>query len=146
MSGRLRIFLYIIILIIGGVSNHFVFAASQVNQSTPNDSVRTRYSVRKTVVEDETDIDKNYPVDLKTPSNIKGDVEYDYLTNSYVYKTKVGDQVISIPISMTKEEYLDYTERNLIKSYYRSKNSELFEKGTDSEFNFLDMQFVVGPA
>ena len=92
------------------------------------------------------DLDGKSAIDLKKPSNIKEEIEYDYLTDSYVYKTKVGDQVISIPFNMTKEEYLNYTQRKLIQSYFNGKNAELLANKGNDEFNFLDMQFGLGPA
>ena len=156
MSERIRKHIYILFIIIGGILGcSAIFASgSQIpylpqdntNNSDEEDKKNVKFSVKKTFTEDWEDLDKQNPIDLKSPSNIKEDIEYDYLTDTYVYKTKVGDQVISVPFNMTKEEYLNYTRRKLIQSYFNSKNAELLVKEGDNEFNFLDMQFGLGPA
>lgn len=110
------------------------------------DSTVTRFPVRKTIIENPDELSDESPVDLKTPGNIKQEIEYDPTTDSYIFRTKIGDQEISTPFRMTAQEYKDYTERNLINSYFRNKNAETFEKGSESEFNFLDMKFGLGPA
>ena len=163
MSGSIRKYIYIIIIIISGIlvcsailASHPVipylpqdFNTDSSDESDDSDAKKEKdikFSVKKTFTEDWSDLDRKPPIDLKNPSNVKEEVEYDYLTDTYVYKTKVGDQVISIPFNMTKEEYLNYTNRKLIQSFFNSKNADLLVKEGDNEFNFLDMQFSLGPA
>ena len=110
------------------------------------DTIRTPFPVQKTTPDGVEDLQNQSPLDLRSPENIKREVEYDPYTNSYIFRTKVGNQEISMPISMTPEEYKDYTEKQLMQSYFRNKNAEIFEKGDKSEFNFLDMQFGLGGA
>ena len=51
-----------------------------------------------------------------------------------------------MPFRMSSDEYKSYTERNLMNTYFRSKNAEIFERGSENEFDFLDMKFGLGPA
>lgn len=156
MRRKLRYLIYIIILLIGGtgfssafnafIHPEFPYADPFVEESFENDSLLTRYPVAKTGVQHPDELLKESPVDLKDPENVKQVVEYDPTTNSYVFRTKVGEKEIAMPFYMTAEEYKDYTEKSLMRSFFRNKNAESFEKGSTSEFNFLDMKFGLGPA
>lgn len=111
-----------------------------------NDTLSLHYPVQKTVAKTADEWEQSSPVDLRTPENIKQVVEYDWLTDSYKFRTMLGDVEIGTPFTMSAQEYKSYTERNLMNSYFRAKNAETYEKGGRSEFSFLDMQFGLGPA
>ena len=101
----------------------------------PDDTVpkvRTRFPVAKTVPEEYQDLTKQSPADLKTPDNVKSVVEYDIRTGTYVVRTKLGDADLTTPISLTPEEYQDYSFRKSVQSYYRQKNEEEFQKAPNS--------------
>ena len=108
--------------------------------------VRTRFPVAKTVPEEYQDLTKQSPADLKTPENVKSVVEYDIRTGTYVVRTKLGDVDLTTPISLTPEEYQDYSSQKSIQSYYRQKNEEEFQKAANKQFNLADMQFDIGAA
>lgn len=108
--------------------------------------VRTRFPVAKTVPEEYQDLTKQSPADLKTPENVKSVVEYDIRTGTYVVRTKLGDVDLTTPISLTPEEYQDYSFQKSIQSYYRQKNEEEFQKAANKQFNLADMQFDIGAA
>ncbi|MEG1585262.1 MAG: cell surface protein SprA [Bacteroidales bacterium] len=156
MFKRLRYLIYIFLVLIGGTGICSAFTAfthesmyafpTPLIEETPEDTLKMPFPIRKTVPENTDDLDVSAPLDLKTPENIKSEVEYDPFTDSYIFRTKIGEQEVSIPISMTAQEYKAYTEKQLMQSYFRSKNAEIFEKGDKSEFNFLDMKFGLGPA
>lgn len=115
----------------------------------PDDTVpkvRTRFPVSKTVPEGYQDLTKQSPADLKTPENVKSVVEYDIRTGTYVIRTRLGDADLTTPISLTPEEYQDYSFRKSVQSYYRQKNEEEFQKAANKEFNLTDMQFSIGAA
>ncbi|MBP3518708.1 MAG: cell surface protein SprA [Parabacteroides sp.] len=115
----------------------------------PDDTVpkvRTRFPVSKTVPEGYQDLTKQSPADLKTPDNVKSVVEYDIRTGTYVIRTRLGDADLTTPISLTPEEYQDYSFRKSVQSYYRQKNEEEFQKAANKEFNLTDMQFSIGAA
>lgn len=106
----------------------------------------TRYPVAKTVPEGYEDLIKQSPADLHNPENVKTTVEYDIKTGSYVVRTKLGDMDLTTPISLSPEEYQDYSLQQSIRSYYRQKNEEEFQKEADKKFNIADMQFGIGAA
>ncbi|MCD8136607.1 MAG: cell surface protein SprA [Parabacteroides gordonii] len=106
----------------------------------------TRYPVSKTVPQDYEDLTKKSPMDLRDPENVKTAVEYDLKTGSYVVRTRLGDKDLTTPISLTPEEYQDYSMQQSLRSYYRQKNEEEFQKEADKKFNLADMQFGIGAA
>lgn len=118
-------------------------------QDMPNgkDTVpTTRYPVSKTVPQDYEDLTKKSPMDLRDPENVKTTVEYDLKTGSYIVRTRLGDKDLTTPISLTTEEYQDYSMQQSLRSYYRQKNEEEFQKEADKKFNLADMQFGIGAA
>ncbi|MGL4293818.1 MAG: cell surface protein SprA [Bacteroidales bacterium] len=156
MSKKFRYLIYILFVFLGGMGISSAFTAFthaetyafpvSLQPDVPVDTLKIPFPVKKTAPQKTEDLENKPPLDLKTPENIKNDIEYDPLTNSYIFRTKVGDKEISIPISMTPQEYKDYTEKQLMQSYFRKKNAETFERGDKSEFNFLDMKFGLGAA
>ena len=91
------------------------------------------------------DVEKKYPLDLETPSNVKTVVEYDANTGNYILRTKVGDMEVATPFVMSGEEYQAYTLRNDMSSYFRTKNAEA-QANFEDKFNLADMKFSLGPA
>ena len=53
---------------------------------------------------------------------------------------------LGTPMILTPEEYQDYSMQESMRSYFRAKNAEEFEKETNKKFNITDMQFDLGPA
>ena len=102
-------------------------------EAVPQDTVRTRprYEVSKTQPEEYHDIVKQSPADLKDPENVQTTIEYDLRTNTYVVKTKLGDMVIGTPMTLTPEEYQDYSLQQSLRSYFRQKNEEEYQKATN---------------
>ena len=82
---------------------------------------------------------------LRMPDNIRTVVEYDAKNRVYLIRRKLGDIDLEVPRLMTEQEYLDWTMRQSMQSYYRQKNGEEAGKKKD-EFDFLDMKFDLGPA
>lgn len=85
------------------------------------------------------------PTDLKNPSNVTTTVEFDPETGMYVVHTRIGDNDIVTPFILSPEEYNDLALRQSMQEYYRQKNAETIEQKKDQPFNFLDMQFGLGP-
>ena len=108
---------------------------------------KARFGVAKTVDDDLDGKEQSHPADLKTPSNIKEIVEYDWKNDRYLMRTKVGDQQIGYTIPMSRKEYLNYTERSVRAAFYKDQYAKAFEEyeGHDGT-NLLDMQFSLGPA
>lgn len=112
----------------------------------PDDTIPPRYPVAKTTPEEYKDMVKQSPADLRNPENVKTNIEYDLRTNTYVVRTKLGDMEIGTPMSLTPEEYQDYSMQQSLRSYFRQKNEEEFQKEANKQFNLTDMQFGIGPA
>lgn len=151
----LKYFLWITILLssLGLYSlnaNYSVFAATLPKIEVwpaPEDTVpKTRYPIAKTSPEGYRDLIKESPADLKDPENVKTAVEYDLKTGTYIVRTKLGDSDLTTPISLTPEEYQDYSLQKSIQSYYRQRNEEEFQKEANKQFNLADMQFGLGAA
>ena len=86
-----------------------------------------------------------YAADLKDPSNITSVVEYDPETGCYVVHTRLGDNDIITPYIMSSDEYSNADFRRSMMEYYRQKNAESAQNKETDPFNFLDMQFGMGP-
>lgn len=112
----------------------------------PDDTIPPRYPIAKTTPEEYKDIVQQSPADLRDPENVKTSIDYDLKTNTYVVRTKLGDMEIGTPMSLTPEEYQDYSMQQSLRSYFRQKNEEEFQKEANKQFNLTDMQFGIGPA
>ncbi|MDO5664640.1 MAG: cell surface protein SprA [Bacteroidia bacterium] len=112
---------FIILLILSGIQASFA----------QQDTTKTRFPVQKTTVETTEDLNKKSPIDLKTPSNIRTEVVYDYKTNRYIFQNKIGDTVIGIPFTMSPAEYMEYTQKKLNNSYFKARNA--IREETESE-------------
>lgn len=109
------------------------------------DTIKPRYSVRKTTPETLEDI-KQPAADLKTPENLKTDVIYDDKNNQYIIGTKAGESYVDVPMHLTPEEYAEWSMKKSLQEFYRSKTAEQFQTGGKEKFNFADMKFDIGPA
>ena len=104
------------------------------------------FNVKNTVPKNYDDVQGlgEYAADLKTPSNITSEVEFDPETGCYVIHTKLGDYDIVTPYIMSSDEYSNADFRRSMMEYYRQKNADNAKDEKDP-FNFLDMQFGMGP-
>lgn len=84
-------------------------------------------------------------MDLATPTNITTTTEYDYETGHYVIRTKLGDTDISTPFMLTADEYSNNELRKSMTEYYRMRNAELVAEQSQKEFDFMNMNFSLGP-
>ncbi len=50
------------------------------------------------------------------------------------------------PVTMTTQEYMDWSLRQSMRQYYRQRNQELFQTQGKNKFDFTDMKFSLGPA
>lgn len=119
-------------------------AQSAAPKEAAADSV-VRYPVSKTSPENYEDIGAESAADLRTPANIKTDIEYDPITNRYILRTRVGETEIATPFSLTAEEYGNYSFRKSMEAYYREKNAYDPETAEKDKFDFLNMNFSLGP-
>lgn len=100
--------------------------------------------VKKTVIATLADTARGL-VDLKDPENLKNEATYDEETGGYFFGTKLGDDYLDTPFSLSWEEYQRMMMRRSMAAYYRNRNAKEFkEKGKD-KFDFTDMKFDLGP-
>ena len=68
------------------------------------DTLKPRFSVRRTAPRDEDDLRKR-SMDLRDPENLTTDTVYDPKTGNYTIGTKLGDSYLNAPLLMSPEEY-----------------------------------------
>ena len=116
-------------------------------QSLATPQLDLHYNVKPTLPQSYSDIQGvgEYAADLKDPSNITSVVEFDPETGCYVIHTRLGDNDIITPYIMSADEYSNNDFRRSMMEYYRQKNAESAQDQEKDPFNFLDMQFGMGP-
>ena len=91
-----------------------------------------------------------YPIDLKTPDIFSDGFQYNTLTNRYELRSKIGDDDIVTPISLTPEEYYKYSLEKSMNEYYKNKYSEELQKRDSTAkkdvLSIFDFKFDLGPA
>lgn len=90
-------------------------------------------------------IGSEYAADLRDPENMHHEVIYDPATRMYYFYTRIGDKVAVTPMQLTPTDYNRLSFRQGMMEYFRSRNSESFEKKDKEPFNILDMNFSLGP-
>jgi cell surface protein SprA len=117
--------------------------------SESNDTLPPLFPVSPTVPEKYKDLNETHPIDLRTPQNLDNDFEYNPATNRYELKTKIGGVDVTTPISLTQEEYIDYSLQKSLNSYFKSRSDEdFFDTGEKKSKNGspFDFNFDIGPA
>ena len=119
---------------------------NQLEKQSKSDSLDMQYKVRPTYPVNYNDYltQGEYPADLTTPSNITTEAQYDPELGCYIVRTKVGDMEIATPFMLSVDEYNNMALKESLRKYYQQKNS-LEKQEKKSPFNFLDMQFGLGP-
>ena len=113
--------------------------------SIPDSLLHPRWKIQRTIPVTYDDLLQS-PMDLKRPDNLKQEVQYNDTLNTYLFGNKLGNTWLNTPITMTPEEYLNWsTKQNLLK-YFRSKNDEIYKAKGKEKFDFTDMHFDLGPA
>ncbi|MFI3240595.1 MAG: cell surface protein SprA, partial [Bacteroidales bacterium] len=118
----------------------------EVEYNADEDSSAVRYPVKSDIPTTYQDMfTEGTAIDLSTPKNITTVTEYDYETGVYVVRTKLGDTDISTPFMLTADEYSDNELRKSMTEYYRMRNAELVADENKKEFDFMNMNFSLGP-
>ncbi len=89
--------------------NPYEFVAGTVQQDTIPPKDRTGDFINNP---------SSNPFDLKDPSIITKEVEYDPTTNRYIIIERIGDDYYRAPTYMTFEEYLKYKAKQQEQSYF----------------------------
>ena len=80
---------------------------------------------------------KKSPFDLKDPSIIQKNVEYDAKSGQYIISEKIGDDYYRMPTYMTFSEYLKYRESEQQQKQFQKFNG----LGTKSKSDFVGRKF-----
>ena len=115
------------------------------DETIPDSLLNARWKIKKTAPMMTEDLD-SAAIDLKTPDNIKQQVEYDDSLNLYYVGSKIGDGYLNAPILMTPDEYLKWSERQSRTAFFKSKNGEAVKTQGKEKFSFSDLHFDLGPA
>ena len=114
-------------------------------EAIPDSLLHPRWKIKRTAPITTTDLDTT-GIDLRTPDNVKQDVEYDDSLNVYRIGSKMGDSYLNVPVIMTPEEYSKWVERKSMQSFFKTKNAESVASKGKEKFSFSDMKFDLGPA
>ena len=115
------------------------------DEEIPDSLLHPRWKIQRTTPITLDDLDKQ-AIDLKTPDNMKQQVEYNDTLDRYVFGKKMGNTWINAPIMMTPQEYMNWTTQQKMKEYFRTKNDEIYQAKGKEKFDFTDMHFELGPA
>ena len=111
----------------------------------PDSLLHPRWDIQRTSPITFDDLTQQ-PADLNLPDNMKQNVVYNDTLDRYVIGSKIGGTYVNAPIMMTTEEYMKWSERQMINDFYRSKNEEVVKNKGKEKFDFTDMHFDLGPA
>ena len=116
----------------------------------PVDTGKVRFPVSPIVPNEREDLKQSYPIDLVTPPSLNSNFQFNLQTGKYELRSKIGEFDITTPYLMTREEYMDYTMKKSLESYFRSKYAEELESGDTKKrqdaLSMFDFQFDLGPA
>ena len=120
----------------------FACVGAQAQQA---DSLSARWRIQPTAPVIVEDLDSS-ALDLRRPDNIRQTVEYDDSTNVYYIGSKMGGSYLNAPLLMSPEEYQKWSEKRMLRNFFRQKNAENVKNEGKEKFSFADMHFDLGPA
>ncbi len=124
----------------------FSYAHAQARPMPADTDSAATVTVKNPVPQSYDDLlGKPYPADLRTPSNITTDIEYDLGTGMYVIRTRLGDTDLVTPFTLTPEQYRLWQNRQSMHSRWRELDRQTAEGNQKEPFNVLDMNFALGP-
>jgi len=113
--------------------------------SIPDSLLHPRWDVQRTMPIEVSDLNQN-ATDLKRPDNIKQEVVYNDTLGYYIFGNKMAGTYVQAPLMMTPEEYMKWSEKQLLNELFKAKNDAIFESKGKEQFDFTDMYFGLGPA
>ena len=110
---------------------------------TSESNLELHYPLKKTESVTYEDLQYQSPADLRTPSNVRTDVEYDPYSGLYIFRTRVGDMDITTPFVMDESEYRDYSLQRSMSAYWADKNKA--NKDGQDQFSLGNIQVGLSP-
>lgn len=108
------------------------------------DTGRLIYPLAKPEIVTYEDLNQKSPADLREPSNVRHEVDYDPENGYYIYRTKVGDMDIATPFVLDAGEYSEQSLQESMNAYWNEKNAANTDRG--NKFSLEDMRLDIGPA
>ena len=121
--------LLVLFLLTGGELYASDFTMTLLTDSTEKDSLDLLFPLEKDNQGRIGQGKNNNKMYLKTPSNIKGEFEYDPETGNYIYREKVGEHNYRNPTYLTLEEYKNFEMTNNSRDYFRERSKEEDQSG-----------------
>ncbi len=119
---------------------------NSIQNTTEEDSSAVKFSVKNGKIDTYEDLSRKHPMDLEDPNNFSSDVQYDPQSGMYVFSTKVGDMDVITPFSMTDSQYKDYSLKQSMQQYWRSRIKEEAQKDKDKQLSLTDIKLNLGAA
>ena len=126
-------------------SNAETSLPESVLKDTIQKPLKTRFPIKKISQNSYEDLNIKYPLDAPKPNNVKSVIEYDVKSGNYVLRTYAGENEIATPFLMTQQEYLSFSAKKEMQSYWQEK-SKKSQKNNEDKFSISDMKFNIGPA
>ena len=117
----------------------------KAEEEIPDSLLHPRWAVKRTVPIGQSDLGKP-GIDLKWPDNLKPEVIYNDTLGLYFVGTRMAGKWVDVPIVMTPQEYMRWSERQERGAYYRKMNADVYKAKGKEKFDFTDMHFDLGPA
>ena len=111
----------------------------------PDSLLNPRWKIQRTIPITDDDLNQG-SADLQRPENMKQTVEYNDTIDRYIIGNKIGGTYVGAPIMMNFDEYLRWSERQMMLQFWKSKNEEVVASKGKEKFDFTDMHFDLGPA
>lgn len=73
-------------------------------------------------------------------------VEYDPQTGLYFFRSKLGDDDVVTPLSMSQDEYMTWSEKEAMRNYWKERNRQEAENEKNKKISLNDIQFGLGKA
>ena len=87
----------------------------------PPDSSELKYPFSEKSITDPGKTEAESPLHGKEPSNITRTIEYDPVTGQYQFVEKVGRFNYRLPVTMSKDQYMEYEMQQTKSSYWSEK-------------------------
>ena len=115
------------------------------DEDVPDSLRNPKWKVQRTQPITLDDLQQN-GTDLARPENMQYTTEYNDTLKSYIIGTKMGQTYLTTPFMLNQQEYLQWSEQQLMRDYFRKKNDEIFQAKGKEKFDFTDLHFDLGPA
>ena len=115
------------------------------DDTIPDSLLHPRWPIQRTMPITLDDLSQG-AADLRRPDNLKQDVAYNDSLDRYVIGSKISNTYVTTPVMMTAQEYMAWSEKQMMRDFFRKKNDEIYKAKGKEKFDFSDMHFDLGPA